>query len=115
MDVSIIVVAWNVRELLGNCLRSVYEQTKGIEYEVIYVDNGSVDGSVEMVRKEFPQTRIIENQDNKGFIRANNQGIEIATGRYVLLLNSDTIVLENAIARTAQFAEIGRASCRKRV
>ena len=105
MDVSIIVVAWNVRELLGNCLRSVYEQTKGIEYEVIYVDNGSVDGSVEMVRKEFPQTRIIENQDNKGFIRANNQGIEIATGRYVLLLNSDTIVLENAIARTAQFAD----------
>src|ERR1017187_9918690 len=105
MDVSIIVVAWNVRELLGNCLRSVYEQTKGIEYEVIYVDNGSADGSVEMVRKEFLQTRIIENKDNKGFIRANNQGIEIATGRYVLLLNSDTIVLENAIARTVQFAD----------
>jgi GT2 family glycosyltransferase len=105
MDVSIIVVAWNVRALLGNCLRSVYEQTKGIKYEVILVDNGSTDSSVEMVRKEFPQTRIIENQDNKGFIKANNQGIEIATGRYVLLLNSDTIVLENAIAKTVQFAD----------
>jgi GT2 family glycosyltransferase len=105
MDVSIIVVAWNVRELLGDCLRSVYEQTKGIDFEVIYVDNASTDGSVEMVRKEFPQARIIENKQNNGFIKANNQGIEIATGRYVLLLNSDTIVLDNAIAKTAQFAD----------
>lgn len=105
MDVSIIVVAWNVRELLGNCLRSVYDQTKGIDYEVIYVDNGSADGSVEMVRKDFPQTRIIENQDNRGFIKANNQGIAIAKGRYVLLLNSDTVVLDNAIAKTLRFAD----------
>src|ERR1051325_2007904 len=105
MDVSIIVVAWNVRELLRNCLQSVYQETSGIQFEVIYVDNGSADGSVEMVRNEFPQARIIENQDNKGFIRANNQGIEIAMGRYVLLLNSDTIVLENAIAKTVQFAD----------
>ena len=100
MDVSIIVVAWNVRELLGHCLRSVYQETRGIEFEVIYVDNGSVDGSLEMVRQEFPQARIIANKDNKGFIRANNQAIEVANGRYVLLLNSDTIVLENAIAKT---------------
>ena len=105
MDVSVLVVAWNVRELLRNCLRSVYEQTNGIEFEVIYVDNGSADGSVEMVRQEFPQTRIIANKDNKGFIKANNQAIEVATGRYVLLLNSDTIVLDNAIAKTVQFAD----------
>jgi GT2 family glycosyltransferase len=104
MDVSIIVVAWNVRELLRNCLRSVYEQTKGIRFEVIYVDNGSADGSPEMVRKEFALTRIIANPDNKGFIKANNQGIAVATGRYVLLLNSDTIVLDNAIAKAVQFA-----------
>jgi GT2 family glycosyltransferase len=105
MDVSIIVVAWNVRELLHNCLDSVFQQTRGIEFEVIYVDNGSVDGSVAMVRQEFPQTRIIENKENRGFIKANNQGIEIAQGRYVLLLNSDTIVLENAIAKAVQFAD----------
>jgi hypothetical protein len=105
MDVSIIVVAWNVRELLGHCLRSVYQETRGIEFEVIYVDNGSVDGSLEMVRQEFPQARIIANKDNKGFIRANNQAIEVANGRYVLLLNSDTIVLENAIAKTLGFAD----------
>jgi GT2 family glycosyltransferase len=106
MDVSVIVVAWNVRELLRSCLQSVYQETKGIEFELIYVDNGSEDGSLEMVRQEFPQVRIIPNQDNKGFIRANNQGIEVATGRYVLLLNSDTIVLENAIAKAVQFADV---------
>jgi GT2 family glycosyltransferase len=105
MDVSIIVVAWNVRELLYNCLKSVYDQTKGISFEIIYVDNASVDGSVDMVRKEFPEVRIIENEKNEGFIRANNQAIRVANGRYVLLLNSDTIVLDNAIAKTVKFAD----------
>jgi GT2 family glycosyltransferase len=105
MDVSIIIVAWNVREFLYNCIKSVYEQTRGIDFEVIYVDNASEDGSVEMVRKEFPEVRIIENEENKGFIIANNKGIEIAEGRYVLLLNSDTIVLDNAIAKTVEFSD----------
>ena len=108
MDVSIIIVAWNVRELLYNCIKSVYEQTEGISFEIIYVDNASEDGSVEIVRKEFPGVRIIENEENKGFIKANNQGIEVAQGRYVLLLNSDTIILDNAIAKTVKFADENR-------
>jgi GT2 family glycosyltransferase len=105
LDVSVIIVAWNVRQLLHDCLKSVYDQTEGIDFEVIYVDNASEDGSVEMVVKDFPQVKMIENRENKGFIKANNQGIEISKGRYVLLLNSDTIVLDNAIAKLVQFAD----------
>lgn len=106
MDVSIIIVAWKVREVLYNCLKSVYNETKGVSFEVIYVDNASEDGSVEMVAKEFPKVTIIENEKNEGFIKANNQGIEIAQGRYVLLLNSDTIILDNAIVKTVKFADV---------
>lgn len=106
MDVSIIIVAWNVREMLRNCLKSVYEQTRGISFEVIYVDNASKDGSVEIVTREFPDVKIIKNAENRGFIKANNQGIKVAQGRYVLLLNSDTIVLDNTIAKLVKFADV---------
>jgi len=105
VDVSIIIVAWNVRQLVYDCLKSVYEQTKTIDFEVIYVDNASEDGSVEMVKEHFSDVRIIENDENKGFIKANNQGIEVSKGRYVLLLNSDTILLSNAIEKTVEFAD----------
>lgn len=105
MDVSIIIVAWNVKQLLYDCLKSVYDQTRDIEFEVIYVDNASEDDSVEMVKNEFPEVKIIVNDENQGFIKANNQAIEVANGRYVLLLNSDTIVLDNAIAKTVKFAD----------
>lgn len=105
MDVSIVIVAWNIRDFLRNCLKSIYKESKGIEFEVIYVDNASKDGSVEMVRKNFPKVKIIQNSRNKGFVVANNQAIEEAKGRYVLLLNSDTVVLDDAIAKTIEFAD----------
>lgn len=105
MDVSIIIVAWNVRKFVHDCLKSVYEHTQTVDFEVIYVDNASEDGSVQMVKENFPDVRIIENDRNNGFIKANNQGIEISKGRYVLLLNSDTILLNNAIAKTVKFAD----------
>ena len=105
VDVSVIIVAWNVRQLLHDCLKSVYEKMRDIDFEVIYVDNASEDGSVDMVKEQFAEVRIIENDKNEGFIKANNQGIELAKGRYVLLLNSDTILLDNAIAKTVRFAD----------
>jgi GT2 family glycosyltransferase len=72
---------------------------------VIVVDNASSDGSVDMVKSEFPQVILLENSQNQGFAAANNQGITIAKGRYILLLNSDTVILDNAIARTVAFAD----------
>jgi len=116
MDVSIVIVGWNISDLLRGCLSSVFDQTRGINFEVVYVDNASVDGSVEMVATTFPAVRIIRNQKNEGFIRASNQGIEASEGRYVLLLNSDTIILDNAIAKMVEFAdahpEAGAVGCK---
>ena len=88
MDLSIIIVAWNVRQFLYDCLKSVHDETKGVSFEVIYVDNASEDGSVEMVRKDFPEVKIIENERNEGFIKANNQGIEIAQGKYAQIVRA---------------------------
>ena len=105
VDVSVIIVNWNTRELLRACLASTYAESPSDRLEVIVVDNGSSDGSVEMVRKEFEQVILIVNPDNRGFASANNQGIAIAKGRYVLLLNSDTIVLDRAIEKAITFAD----------
>lgn len=105
MDVSIIIVNWNTKELLRDCLSSVNEHAGDIDCEIIVIDNASADGSAEMVKNDFQQVILIENSDNRGFAAANNQGMAVAKGRYVLLLNSDTVVLDNAIAKTVSFAD----------
>jgi len=89
-DVSIVIVNWNVRELLRACLASIESSRGGLDVEVIVVDNASTDGSPEMVRAAFPAATVIANADNRGFAAANNQGIARATGRHVMLLNPDT-------------------------
>ncbi len=103
--VSILIISWNTREILRDCLKTVYEQTKSVAFEVIVVDNASEDGSADMVRTAFPQAVLIANTTNRGFAAANNQGIAAARGRYVLLLNSDTLILDGAIDKTLAFAE----------
>mgnify|MGYP002713048635 CR=1 FL=1 len=114
IDVSIIIVNWNARDVLRGCLRSIEEQTHASR-EVIIVDNASHDGSADMVRAEFSNFTLIANSTNKGFAAANNQGIEIATGRYILLLNPDTIVLDHAIDKMIAWCDahpqVGCASC----
>lgn len=105
MDVSIIVVNWNTKSLLRDCLASVYEHSRDINFEIIVVDNASTDGSKEMIKDDFPKVVLIENNKNRGFAAANNQGVDVAKGRYVLLLNSDTIVLGNCIANIMSFAD----------
>lgn len=97
MDVSIIIVSYNTNSLLEACLDSVYKHTEGIEFEVIVSDNNSTDGSLKMLYRKFPQVRLIENGQNLGFGAANNVALKEATGKYVLYLNSDTILLNNAV------------------
>jgi GT2 family glycosyltransferase len=105
MDISIVIVNWNTQDILHNCLTSVRKHGDDIDYEVIIVDNGSKDGSVEMVKKHFPWATLLENLENRGFAAANNQGIAIAKGRYVLLLNSDTVILNSTLSKTVAFAD----------
>lgn len=115
-DLSVVIVNWNTREFLSRCLRSVYDTTLDLDFEVIVVDNGSTDGSQEMVRRDFPGVSLIVNTENKGFAKANNQAIGRSRGRYVLLLNSDAFVRENAIEHTVAFMdghpEAGMAGCK---
>lgn len=97
IDASVIVVSFNTCDLLRDCLHSVYEQTEGVSFEVIVSDNGSADGSVEMVKREFPQAVLVENRANLGFGTANNRGLDVARGEFVFYLNSDTLLKNNAI------------------
>jgi GT2 family glycosyltransferase len=105
MDASVVIVNWNTRGLLAQCLQSIEAEIASERFEVIVVDNASSDDSCEMVRRDFPRVRLIANSENRGFAAANNQGIAIAQGRYILLLNSDTIVLDSAIEKTIAFAD----------
>lgn len=125
IDLSIIIVNWNTQKLLRDCLGSIFKYTKGLNYEIIVVDNGSADGSVEFIKsltssrvnelknplinnsliKNKIIIKLIKNKNNLGFAKANNQGIRIAKGDYILLLNSDTKITENAFKKMVNFAE----------
>ena len=113
VDLSIVIISFNTEKLTRECIESVIKNTKGITYEFIVVDNDSKNGSVAMLKK-FP-VRLIANKDNRGFGQANNQGMEISNGRYVLLLNSDTLVGSNVLANMVSWMDknpkAGIASC----
>ncbi|MDQ1141126.1 glycosyltransferase family 2 protein [Pedobacter agri] len=106
IEVSVIIVNYNTKDLLRQCLKSLYENTSGVSFEVILSDNQSVDGSLEMLHKYFPKVICIENKDNLGFGKANNAAIKIAKGKYLFLLNTDTYFLNNAIKILFDFMEM---------
>jgi len=116
MDLSIITVPWNVKDLVRKNFENIYKNTSNIEFEVISVDNDSKDGTTEMIQKEFPQVKAIFNNYNAGFGKANNQGIKISQGRYVLLLNPDMQVqpdtLEKMVKWMDEHPEAGVAGCK---
>jgi GT2 family glycosyltransferase len=105
MELSVIIVNYNVKHFLEQCLHSVLKASKNISVEIFVVDNNSADGSTQLVKEKFPQVRLIENKINVGFSKANNQAIKAAKGRYILLLNPDTVVEENTFAKGIAFME----------
>ncbi len=105
MDVSVIIVNYNTRKMLAECLDSLYKYTTGVQFEVIVVDNASVDGSKEYINDKFQQVMWIDSDINLGFGRANNFGAVRASGKYLFLLNSDTLLLNNAVKLFYDYAE----------
>jgi len=105
VDLSIIIVAWNVRDLVLDCLESIREAKLGLSFEVIVVDNGSADGTVEAVQARYPSTRVLALPRNIGFGAGNNRGMEVMRGRHAVLLNSDTIVLPGGLEACVEFLD----------
>ncbi len=115
LPLSIIIVSFKSVDYLTQCLRTIQSNLKNIEHEIIVIDNASNDGSVEVVKRDFPEIILMENEDNLGFSKANNQGIKVSRGRYILLLNNDTEILsgslETMIDTLEQSPGIGMLGC----
>jgi hypothetical protein len=116
VDVSIIIVSWNIRDLLKDCIHSVFETVREVSFEIWVVDNNSSDGTVRTVNREFPRVNVIANSENRGFAVANNQAIRKANGRYILLLNPDTLVMPDTIDTMIRVMDarpnVGVAGCK---
>ncbi|HWG95958.1 MAG TPA: glycosyltransferase family 2 protein, partial [Nitrospira sp.] len=117
VDLSIVIVSYNTRVLLLDCLTSLFESTLATRFEVIVVDNDSKDGTVEAVRTNYPTVRVIVNRENRGFARGVNQALAVSAGRYLLMLNSDTLVRRQALDRMVACLDgdprIGAVGCKQ--
>ncbi|MEH6407831.1 MAG: glycosyltransferase family 2 protein, partial [Leeuwenhoekiella sp.] len=105
MTLSIIILNYNVKYYLELCLQSVKKATRNIDAEVIVIDNASIDGSLEMIKQKYPEVIRIKNTENVGFAKANNQGVAIAQGEYICILNPDMVVAENCFEEVIAFAK----------
>jgi GT2 family glycosyltransferase len=116
MKLTVVILCWNDFKVIPDCLRSIYSSTQDISFEVIVSDNGSIDGSIEFIHKNYPQVRVIENGRNLRFAKANNVGIKASCGEYVLILNPDTIIHDRTLDEVVRFAdqhlEAGAIGCR---
>jgi GT2 family glycosyltransferase len=116
MDISVVIVTFNSKEEISKCLNSVKKASKNLKVEIFVVDNNSHDGSADLIRKEFPNVYLIANKKNLGFSKANNQAIKRVKGRYLLILNPDTEVLEDTLTKMIGFMkgkkDVAVATCR---
>lgn len=102
MKLSIIIVNYNTKKFLVDCLASIYQSKLTFKYEIIVVDNASTDGSGKIIKKDFPKVRLISNHKNLGFAKANNKAVKIAKGKYLLFLNPDTVILDQAVKKMVE-------------
>jgi GT2 family glycosyltransferase len=105
MILSVVIINWNDLGVIRDCLESIFRETPNLSFEVIVSDNGSTDASVSYIREHFPSVRVLENGENLGFAKGNNAGIRIARGKYVLILNPDTIIRDRALEKLVAYAE----------
>ncbi|MCB0463448.1 MAG: glycosyltransferase family 2 protein [Flavobacteriaceae bacterium] len=116
MELSVVILNYNVKFFLELCLKSVEQAITEIDAEIIVVDNNSSDGSCEMVKQKFPSVELISNQNNVGFAKANNQGVKAAKGEYICILNPDTVVAEDTFLQLLEFAktksDLGAVGCK---
>ena len=105
MDISFIIVNWNTKDLLQDCLDSIIKTSEALTCEIIVVDNASSDGSMAMLAAKYPQVKTIANKENRGFGAANNQGFAVMQGRYALLVNTDAMLMAGAVKKMWTFAE----------
>jgi GT2 family glycosyltransferase len=115
-DLSIVIVSWKMMTMLRELLQSIVQFSKDFTYEIIVVDNHSQDGTAEMIRNEFPSIVLIENPENRGVAPSRNQALNVAQGRYVLILDADTLLLENSFKKMIEFMDrtpdAGICSCK---
>ena len=115
-NVSIVIISWKMKDLLQKCLQSIYKFTSEVTFEIIVIDNNSQDGTSEIIETEFPEIILIRNKENCGVATARNQGIKIARGRYILILDADMELKENSIEQLYRFMEsnpdVGLVGCK---
>ncbi len=115
-DVSICIVNWNTKDLVQKCIKSIREKTSGLTYEIIIVDNNSLDESVQIIKSDYPECLIVESKKNLGFAKGNNEAVKKASGKYILYLNPDTELITNAIFGMFLFleknADFGAVGCK---
>lgn len=116
LEISIVIISWEMRDFLKKCLRSIYNFTSDVSFEIIVIDNNSSDGTSDMVRNEFPEVTLIKNRRNIGVAPARNQGISMTKGKYILILDADMELIENSIFSLYEFmetnAECGISGCK---
>src|SRR4030042_4439233 len=113
---SIIILSYNTQDLLKDCLLSLRKVVSEVDFEIIVPDNGSTDGSPEMLKEEFPEVLLIENKKNLGFAKGNNRAEPFTRGEYILFLNSDTIINKDTLSKTVEYLDnhrqVGALTCK---